>query len=456
MFKDNQKKYNLFREEFNFFIYESYHIEEHPEELKIRYSFNLGNRYTFHPTLRIVKKNHVKANLPTNQLSNLVFNIGLIELISYWKAACPRKIIVKPHFLTPDQIDFWKKIYFFGLGEFFYTNGITAKLDDFVEIFSESDNKPGLINQETDEEKVMVPVGGGKDSIVTLELLKEHVDVVPFILNPRQASLDTCFRAGFERNDVFEVYRTIDPLLLKLNAEGFLNGHTPFSALLGFVSVLAAQTCGAKYIALSNESSANEPTVVDGANHQYSKSWEFESDFRKYVFDHVSHDIVYFSFLRPLSEYQIASIFSKYPKYFPVFKSCNAGSKADTWCGACPKCLFTYIILSPFVSNENLVNIFGKDLFQDEKMQMYLNELTGHSPVKPFECVGTTYEVNFALAESLAKSSGELPKLLSNYKTSPLNRRNTDDERTAMLLQLNDDHYLPVKFLDILKSTIHG
>ena len=456
MFKDNQKKYNLFRKEFNFFVYESYRIKESAEEFNIRYSFRLGVKYAFHPTIKIVKKNLVKANIRGDQLTNLVFNIGMIELISYWKAACPPAIIVKPHILTTDQINFWKKIYFFGLGEFFYTNGISAKLNDFVEIISESDNELVAIDQETNPDMVIVPIGGGKDSIVTLELLKDKMDLIPFILNPRQASLNTCYAAGFERKHIFEVHRTIDPLLLKLNAEGFLNGHTPFSALLGFVSVLGAQLCGAKYIALSNESSANEPTVVDGANHQYSKSLEFESDFRNYITDYVSRDIDYFSFLRPLSEYQIASVFSRFPKYFPVFKSCNVGSKTDTWCGACPKCLFTYIILSPFLSGEIMMKIFGKNLFQDEQLQGYLNELTGQSPVKPFECVGTTEEVNFALSDFIAKSTIELPRLLTFYKSSPLYKKFNENDKAKMLSQMELNHHLPGNFFEILKSNIHG
>lgn len=121
--------------------------------------------------------------------------------------------------------------------------------------------------------------------------------------------------------------------MLQLNKEGFLNGHTPFSALVAFSSVIAARMAGLSYIALSNESSANESTVQGSTvNHQYSKSFEFEEDFHQYQTDHLPGSAYYFSMLRPLSEFQIAKYFAKQKQYHKIFRSCNAGSKTDSWC----------------------------------------------------------------------------------------------------------------------------
>ena len=164
---------------------------------------------------------------------------------------------------------------------------------------------------------MIVPVGGGKDSVVTLEILRRHQKVTPMIINPRRATLDTVKTGGFA-NNFLEIQRDIDPLLLKLNQQGFLNGHTPFSAMLAFYSLLIGVMSGKKNIALSNESSANESTVIGSdVNHQYSKSYEFEADFRTYVGQHRSQELNYYSFLRPLSELQIGYLFSKTPQYLP-------------------------------------------------------------------------------------------------------------------------------------------
>jgi hypothetical protein len=258
--------------------------------------------------------------------------------------------------------------------------------------------------------------------------------VIPLIVNPRGATLNCVKTAGYGENDFIVINRTLDPTMLQLNAEGYLNGHTPFSALLAFISVLVAFGSRSKYIALSNENSANESTVPGtNINHQYSKSIEFERDFRNYVAENLNNKVQYFSFLRPLSELQIASLFAQCEAYHPVFRSCNVGSKTDSWCGHCPKCLFTWIILSPFLSREKLTAIFGMDLMADASLQPIMEELNGTAVVKPFECVGTVEEVR--ACDEAARGN-----------------RNAVNE---ILHRFNNEHFLPEKFEQILKSRLH-
>ena len=275
------------------------------------------------------------------------------------------------------------------------------------------------------EQGVLVPVGGGKDSAVTLELLKgADVPVFAYIINPRGATIHTTESAKLTADHVISVHRTLDKRMLQLNKEGFLNGHTPFSALVAFSSVIAARMAGLSYIALSNESSANESTVQGSTvNHQYSKSFEFEEDFHQYQTDHLPGSAYYFSMLRPLSEFQIAKYFAKQKQYHKIFRSCNAGSKTDSWCGHCPKCLFVYLILSPFLSREEVKEIFGTDMLNDPDMQPTLEQLVGIQEEKPFECVGSRDEINTAIVmtiDNLEKSGKELPYLLKYYKTTGL------------------------------------
>ncbi|MDP2951056.1 MAG: hypothetical protein Q8N55_01595, partial [bacterium] len=54
------------------------------------------------------------------------------------------------------------------------------------------------------------------------------------------------------------VLRKIDPKLFEMNKENFLNGHTPFTAHLSFLSILIATIFDYRLIAFSNEQSANE------------------------------------------------------------------------------------------------------------------------------------------------------------------------------------------------------
>lgn len=394
----DQDKYNSLREEFGFFRFQRYDYTLENEMLSVKFYFYLDDKYFFTPSFEIpARKFYDWKNISKNQLDTLLFNIGMIELISYWKLACPKKVYIAPHYLDESQIKWWKKLYFNGLGEFFYLNGIKENVNDFMEIVCESNVSCEKIDAPL-KEKTLVPIGGGKDSVVTVELLKNRMPVIPLIINPRGATKECVETAGFEEEQVAVIKRNLDATMLRMNNEGFLNGHTPFSAMLAFYTILIGFATNSKYIALSNESSANEPTVLNtDVNHQYSKSIEFENDFRNYVKDYISSDIQYFSFLRPLNELQIASLFAKNKDYYKVFKSCNVGSKTDSWCGKCPKCLFTYIIMSPFIPENELMEIFGKNLLKDNELLPILKQLEGETEVKPFECVGTIEEVNACL-----------------------------------------------------------
>ncbi len=454
---DNHKKYLRFREQYKRLTYESFDIRKDQHSLDISFKFNLDSKYFFSPSLHIpFKEFMISDNMAENKLRNIVFHIGMIELISYWKAACPPEILIEPCFLNEEQIDWWKNLYFNGLGEFFYLNSIPGNINDFVKIISKSDEIFPKSKFETSD-AALIPVGGGKDSSVTLDLLKEEFsDNIVLILNPRPACTETAFAAGFNDDRILIVNRTIDPVLLKMNDEGFLNGHTPFSALLAFITLLSAAMSGKKYIALSNESSANEATIEGSAiNHQYSKSYKFERDFREYYCKYITEDINYFSFLRPLNELQIAKLFSSNPAFFPVFRSCNAGSKNGVWCGSCPKCLFTFIILSPFVAREKIIDIFGKDLFEERNLLTEFNQLIGIAETKPFECVGTVDEVNASLCKIITDDQGKLPFLLEYYKRSANFELYKNTDFSEHLSVFNNEHFLPENFEKILKRKLN-
>jgi UDP-N-acetyl-alpha-D-muramoyl-L-alanyl-L-glutamate epimerase len=454
--KSNQKKYKTLRDEFPVFTFEKYYYYDREDALEVVFHFNIGEKLSFKSSLAVQKSPVLRHTLPNAIIDTLIFNIGMIELLSYWKLTCSPKILIKPFRLTQEQIHFWKKIYFMGLGEFFFTNGIENEQDSFVNLECTSDRVASRFTLFTDPEMVSVPVGGGKDSSVTLEILRKHRVVIPFILNPGKAATETTRIAGYSDKQVILGQRTLDKKLLELNEQGFLNGHTPFSALLGFITLLTAACSGSKYIALSNESSANEPTTASGVNHQYSKSYEYEKDFRRYVAEYMTSDIDYFSFLRPLNEYGIARLFSGFPQYFDAFRSCNVGSKSGSWCGTCSKCLFTYIILSPFIEQTKLAQIFGKDLFEDASLIPLLRELTGTESTKPFECVGTTDEVVTALYDIVNKRQGDLPAFLSYFikEIAPLKPPLSGSGSIGN--SFDNNHFLDESFLKILKTAIHG
>ncbi len=412
--------YEELREKYRNFYYLGYSVKKDADKIYVKYEFETENLAVFKPEWTFRAQRDVSLN--DKILQELIFSLGMVELISYWKIVCPPNVYIKCGGLDDYQMDWWKKQYFYGLGEFFHTNGIKdVDIDNFMNIIPE-----GEITAEESApytgEGVLIPIGGGKDSAVTIELLKDISPRSCYIINPRGATSDTARIAGFADEDIITAKRTLDENMLRLNKEGiYLNGHTPFSAIVAFSAVIEAYLCGRKYIALSNEASANESTVSGSyVNHQYSKSFEFEKDFCEYEGKYIGSGIRYFSLLRVWSEYQIAGYFAGLKKYHPVFKSCNAGSKKNIWCCSCSKCLFVYLILSPFLSESELVGIFGENLADKEKLLEDFRKLIGEVPEKPFECVGSRGEVNTAVCETIAKTEGKLPFLLRYYKTSPL------------------------------------
>lgn len=453
---DNFEKFKQLRNKYNTFVYEGFSIVNNLEsEIKIKYKFTIEGLTSFEPEIKILKKNlDINEKLIQN-CNNAIFHIGLIELISYWKCTCSPNVIIKAGYLNNEQIDWFKKLYFYGLGELFFTNGIHTNINDFMNIRCESTK----VYEDYSNEKndgYLIPIGGGKDSCVTLECLKNQKDNYCLIINPKPVTLECARVAGYDENRIVEVKRTIDSNLLDLNKQGFINGHTPFSSLLAFLSYFIADIIGKKYVALSNESSANESNVQgEKINHQYSKSFEFENDFRKYYNKYLKRNVEYFSFLRPLNELQIAMAFSKFEKYHTIFKSCNVGSKGAEWkwCCNCPKCLFVYIILSPFLYKQRLINIFGEDLFKREDLLKTFVELTGNGETKPFECVGTYEEVCFALSKTIAdleKQNEELPYLLKYYKEN-YKLSNLENDLTT---KYNNDNNLTKEQNKILKEEI--
>jgi len=454
---DHQEKYYQLSTQYEFFSFEDFHIEITPTLLQCTYDFNLGGAFYFHPRIKIAHKplyaNWKAGNPEDEMLRNLCFHIGMVELISYWKTACPKQLIVKPYHLDDDQIEWWKNLYFLGLGEFFYLNGLALNKAEFMHISSgEAALHPAHIDLSND---YIVPVGGGKDSAVSLEILKTMGALTPLLQNPRGAMLDTLQAAGIALEDSIEIQRTLDPGLLSCNAMGFLNGHTPFSALLAFQSLLCAYLSGKRNIALSNESSANEATIPGtDINHQYSKSFAFESDFREYYSRYISNDFNYFSFLRPLSELQIAQLFSKFPQHHYSFRSCNAGSKTDSWCGKCPKCLFAWLIMSPFLGEQKLAEIFGNRLLDDPDMLFFLKQLMGKTIEKPFECIGTTNEVNLSLFLIWKKNIQNPPMLLKQLKAEGLIQEFTAAEVEHFFHRMETPHFLSEAEITLIQQHI--
>ena len=414
-----EKTYTSCRKDYPVFYYTHYEVHETASDLAVTYHFEIPGLSSFAPTWCFPKKAEDCISWSEDPtLLRTIFSLGMVELVSYWKIACPPKVVVQAGIINETQISWWKKLYYQGLGEFFYTNGIEADPDTFMDLLCEPSEDTARISDvfsftgsalATDPAAsdcgCLIPVGGGKDSACTIEMLKKSGHpLYTYIINPRGATLSTVKVSGLSEDHSIHVKRTLDKNMLELNRQGFLNGHTPFSALVAFSSVITARMYGLKYVALSNESSANESTVAGSTvNHQYSKSFEFEQDFHKYEKDWLGSGVYYFS-------------------------------------------------------HKRLTEIFGTDMLEDASMEDCFDKLTGLQSEKPFECVGSRHEVNAAICltiEQMEASGEPLPLLLKRYKELPLYEANFA-HRHDYDRYYDGEHLLPEEFLKILTEECYG
>ncbi len=315
--------------------------------------------------------------------------------VSYFKLTAPLRIEAD-FALDDEERAFALDIYSNGLGEFYARND----LNHFgrIDIVAAADHRrarPAPILRD----RVLLPIGGGKDSLVSVELLEAAgFDYTPFAVNPKGPILGSVATIG--RPPLY-VTRTLDPEMIRLGTQpGYLNGHVPSTAINSMIAALTALLFSYGRIILSNERSASEGNAVhDGreVNHQHSKSLAFERRIAGVLSNATGGALGYFSLLRPWSEAKIAKLFARETRFDHVFSSCNrnfrlAGHDGPLWCGECPKCHFTFLLMAAQMDKPRVLGIFGHDFLDRPGNERSFRELTGLAGQKPWECVGEIEE----------------------------------------------------------------
>lgn len=324
--------------------------------------------------------------------------LGLTALVlgvSYFKLLAPLKI-ESPVALTAAERALVLDVYENGLGEFYARNNLQrfGRLD----LVAPVDNGPAP-DVPTLKARTLLPIGGGKDSLVSVELLEAAgVPFTPFAVNPKGPIVSSVEKIGLPP---LYVTRTLDKEMIRLGSQpGYYNGHVPSTAINSMIAALAAVLFGYDRIVLSNERSASEGNIsFDGreANHQHSKSLEFERMIAGVLRDATAGALAYFSLLRPYSEAKIAQMFARETRFDRVFSSCNRNftqkpHEGPLWCGECPKCHFVFLIFAPVMDKARLLGIFGKNLLDRQENEASFRALTGLAGQKPWECVGEILE----------------------------------------------------------------
>lgn len=376
-------------------------------------------------------------------LNQLFFLLHIAAGISYYKAFNNPLIEIKSGGLTKKQAEFFNDFYYYGLGQYAAENNLKLKFD-----FPYSDEEKRTFNLNLADES-FIPVGGGKDSCVSIcRLKKAGKSATLFSVNTARPIADC---KDVSKLPQITVRRIISPVLLE-NNHHFLNGHVPISGIIAFITAVSCVLYNKRYVVMSCEGSADEANF-DDVNHQWSKSSVFEKMFGELMLS-IIPEYRYFSLLRPMSEMQIASQFAEYcADYFDVFTSCNhafhidESKRLNRWCGVCDKCRFVFLILAPFMDKNKLIEIVGCNPLNDASQENGYLQLLGIGQNKPFECVGTYDECRLALLMLSEKDEWQDDILVK--KLSPFIERNSKENLQKKVWAKGNDTLIPEEFKNV-------
>ncbi|MBP9715689.1 MAG: hypothetical protein KBD48_00650 [Candidatus Pacebacteria bacterium] len=398
------------------FTFGSYRINKSRGTITFDYhvEFKSGIRQTYHD--KIILKNispELWDKIPADILRHTLESLTLMMGINYWCAFPTKNIKIKDFTLTREQAQFWDSLYLNGLGEFFYF----MKMDfrDLIAFPYDENKKVPLPSDMELPERSLLLNGAGKDSILSAEILKSSntpFDFFAFAPTPAHMRIGKLVGAN-----TIEVNRKMDFRLDLIKELYAISNSYPSVSTFTFIATLLSELLGYNAIVFSNESSAdfgNMNYLGLEVNHQWCKSSVAEKMINDYVHDFITPSISTVSMLRKYNELQIVEKFVQYPKYLHYVTSCNTYfwlprieqrfRSHGYWCNRCPKCAFLFTCFSAFLPKEEVVSIFGADLYKKKRLLSIFKRIMGIEGFKPLDCVGVPEEM--ILAMHYAKETG--------------------------------------------------
>jgi len=382
--------------------------------------------------------------------------LHLIAGVSYYKAGVPPTIEVIDGPLDDATADVLDALYLHGLAEFAYRNGLDLR--GRIAFPRGGSVLPAATSLGLPR-RTLVPIGGGKDSLVAVEAIKAIGSDATAVWVGNSPLIAACAeRTGLL---MLNIQRELAPGLFELNRLGAWNGHIPVTAVNSAILAVAAILYGYDSIAFANERSASVATLeYDGlqVNHQWSKGYAFEQLLGDWLHTHVAADLDYCSLLRSYSELAITRAFAKLTPYFDTFSSCNRNFKllgpkpADRWCGHCPKCHFVFLALAPFLSKPRLLGIFGRNLLDDDTQSAGFDALMEYQDHKPFECVGEGAEARAAMFALSQRPEWQEDALVARFRSEILPQLDATQLALEPWLQPDTEHRVPTRLQPALAT----
>lgn len=406
-----------------------------------------------------VDLDELQGRIGSHDFERLLFHIALFEIN---KGASLRPVRLDlgrwTHLLTPELAELWRTILFNVWGQWRWEHNDPHYTGPELPPATAGGESP--IERSVDPEAALVFCGGGKDSLVAMDLLERAgIDYSAFVYSSsiygradEQHRLigDLLHKSTPQRVHRQWIYDDfLDTPVLELG-EGRVHSltaaETPSSV---FASLPVVLTDGFQHVVLAHERSANRGNLVwdrtgEEINHQWGKSLAAERLLNTYIRRNLVEDFSYFSVLQPVYDALIFSLLRSRLDAVPFTHSCNV---RKPWCRRCSKCAYVWInykawlpwsVVDPMFDDENLLDV--------PENQLNFEQMLGLHDHTPFECIGQISETRLAFA--LAQGQGLVGRAMETFASKvPVE----DWVRVAdELLTVSDEHEIPGSFADPL------
>ncbi|HSX30459.1 MAG TPA: hypothetical protein VLE99_00900 [Candidatus Saccharimonadales bacterium] len=440
------------------FVYTEFRVSNDRRTVDFEYRTEHGNeRYTF-----VESYTFPVALKDTPEQQRALRALHLAAGVSYYKKFLPTRI-VHPYAMDETEAAFWNDVWQNGLGEFLYVNKLPV--ERVAKFAAQAGTRYNGESGGT-AEGALLGIGGGKDSIVAGELLKKlDVPVTGFVLATGEQVGQAAAVAKTMGVELQVVERRLDEQLISLkNHPDSYSGHVPISMLFGLTGTALAIALDKAHVVVANEASASIPRVTwqeRAINHQWSKSFRFEQSLQRFIQTSVAAQVTYFSAIRPLTSIGVAKLFAKMPDYYEVFTSDNfvfridpSGRPVGRWGLESPKSLSSYLLLAPWLTDEEVRRIFEIDFLNEPSLEKLFLELTGVEGEPPLDCVGTVEEL--VLSVNLLAETGRYhdTHLMRVAMERGVIHQNDWQAKLAALLALQPDEALPAELREGLMAEL--
>jgi len=310
----------------------------------------------------------------------IAYYLGYSYLLDIIHMTFPKEVEVM---YKPPMNDFWKYMFTHVVGEALIKWKAPISILDDIK-FIEGEKMPKYTPQEDpmNPDVALIPIGGGKDSVVTYELAKKkYGELITMSVQAPGHNWDE-IAPMIKKLGCVEMFDSYEDMKFLNQFQPITSGNAIFN--YSMIALLVAREYGTNDIIFGNDKSVSNEFDYQGTiiNHQFDKTKEFREMFNRFISEHVVKGYTFKSIIEDMTGTEVAKELSKYHKeqYYEHLCSCNyANIKKYTHapngqCSDCLKCMYTYLCICNAGDKKYADLIFGDMSKREDLMEELLDD----------------------------------------------------------------------------------